>query len=146
MFPGPHANRASRLSVMTPRQNSGALRGPGKLTYRNSHIQPAHPCSEIWERRKEFTNFPTNCCQCFCVTDAPEIYHSPGLVVVREFLTAIQASDVGSSAIDRPASWQVGRDRLAHCYRRALVPMGAGINQADQCPEKKRDTEDHIPP
>jgi len=33
--------------------------------------------------------------------DAPEIYQSPGLVVVSEFLTAIQASDVASSAIDR---------------------------------------------
>jgi hypothetical protein len=32
--------------------------------------------------------------------DAPEIYQSPGLVVVSEFLTAIQASDVGSTAAD----------------------------------------------
>jgi hypothetical protein len=35
--------------------------------------------------------------------DAPEIYQSHGLVVVSELLTAIQASDVGSLAMERSA-------------------------------------------
>ncbi|PYX67638.1 MAG: hypothetical protein DMG78_27255 [Acidobacteria bacterium] len=89
---------------MALRQNSEAMRGPDKLTHRNPHIQPADPCSETSKRRKEFINYPTNSRQYFCVIGAPEIYELPGLVVVNEFLTAIQANDVGSSAMDRSAS------------------------------------------
>ena len=96
--------------LLTLRQNSEAVHGPGKLIGGNFYIQPADACSETSNRRKESSNFPANSCQCFCVTDAPEIHQSPGLVVVSEFLTAIQARDVGSSAVDRPASWQVGRN------------------------------------
>jgi len=70
---------------------------------------PNH-CSETSKRRKEFNNFPSNSCQCFCVMHAPEIYQPSGLVVVSELLTAIQASDVGPSAIDRSASVKVGSD------------------------------------
>src|SRR5882762_167688 len=97
-------NRASSLSPLALRQNSEALHGLDKLTHRNPHIQPAQPCSETSKRRKESLHCPANSCPCFCVMDAPEIYQSTGLVVVSEFLTAIQASDVGSSAIDRSAS------------------------------------------
>ena len=97
-------NQALRLSPLALRKNSEAVHGPDKLTRRNPHIQPAEPCSETSKRRKESTNFPTDSGPCFCVMDAPEIYQSPGLVVVSEFLTAIQASDVSSSATDRSAS------------------------------------------
>jgi len=95
---------------MALRQNSEGVHGHGKLTYRNFHIQPGGPSSEASNRRKESINSPTNSCQCFCVTDAPEIDQSPGLVVVSESLTAIQASDVGSPAIDRSVSGQAGWD------------------------------------
>jgi hypothetical protein len=95
----PTGNPASTLRLVALHQNSGALHRPGELARGIPHIYPADPRSEASERRKEFGNFPTNSSECFCVMDAPEIYHSPGLVVVSEFLPAIQASDVGSSAI-----------------------------------------------
>jgi len=82
------------------RQNSESGHRPDVLTDRSPHLQPAEPRSEASKRRKEFNNSPTHTCQCFCVMDAPEIYQSAGLVVVGEFLTAIQASDVGPPAID----------------------------------------------
>jgi hypothetical protein len=94
---------------MALRQNSEAMHGPGTLA-RNPHVQLADACSETSERRKEFMNSPTNSCQCFCVMDAPEIYHVAGPVVVSEFLTAIQASDVASPPTDGPASGKVGWD------------------------------------
>jgi hypothetical protein len=97
-------NQASRRSLVALRQNSEAVHGLDKLTHRNPHIQPADPYSETSKGRKESINSPTNSCQCLCVMDAPEIYYSPGLVVVSEFLTAIQASNVRSSAIDRSVS------------------------------------------
>src|ERR1700720_239628 len=108
-------------------------------------MRPANVRSEISKRRKQFSNFPTNSCQRFFVMDAPEIHHSPGLVVVSEFLAAIEASDVGSRAIPGSAR-QFGWDRLAQCYRRTLVPMGARNKETKQCPQKEWDTEDHIPP
>jgi len=86
------------------RQNSEAVQGPDDVTRRNPHIHPADPCNETSKKRKESNNSPTNCCQCFCVMDAPEIYQLSGLVVVSEFSTAIQASDVGFSAMDRSPS------------------------------------------
>jgi len=89
-------------------QNSEAVQGPEKLTHRDPHIQPADPCNETAKGREESANSPTNSCPCFCVMDAPEIGQSPGLAVESEFLTAIQASDVGSSAINRSASGQIG--------------------------------------
>ena len=97
-------NQASKCALLALRQNSEAVHGPEKLTHRNPHIQPANACSDTSKRRKESIKSPTNSCQCFCVMDAPEIYQLPGLVVVGEFLTAIQASDVGSSGIGRSAS------------------------------------------
>jgi hypothetical protein len=96
-------NLAARLTLMAFRQNSEAVHGPGTVARRNPHMQLAHACSETSERRKEFMNSSTNSCQCFCVMDTPEIYEVAGPVVVSEFLTAIQASDV-SPAMDRPAS------------------------------------------
>ena len=131
---------------MALRQNFEAVHGPDKLTSRNPYIQPADPCSETSKRRKESSNFPTNSCQCFCVTDAPEIHQSSGLVVVNEFLTAIQASDVRSPAIDRWASGLVGWDRLSHCYRRALMPVGTDKNKTQQRAQKERGPEDQNPP
>jgi len=94
-----YANLAPRLRLMTLRQNSQAVRGPDQLAHRNPGIQPADLCSETSKVRKKFTDSPANSCQCFWVMDAPEIYQSPGLGVVNKFLTAIQASDVCSSAI-----------------------------------------------
>jgi hypothetical protein len=101
-------------------------------------MQLADACGEASERRKEFSKPPTKSCQCFCVMDAPEIYHAAGPVVVSEFLTAIQASDVASSPTDRPASGKVGWDCLAQCYRRTLVPMKTDKNKTKQCPQKER--------
>src|ERR1700719_3343172 len=99
---GPLAgNRASIFGVLVLRQNSEAVHGTDKLLQRNPQIQPAEPCSETSSRRKESMHSPTNTCQSFWVMDAPEIHHLPGLVVVSEFVTAIQASDVAAPAIDR---------------------------------------------
>src|SRR5205814_8180397 len=116
------------------RQNSEAVHEPDKLTHRNPHIQPADTCSQTSKRRKEPINSSTNSSQCFCDMDAPEIHQSPGLVVVSELLTAIQASDVGFAAIDRSASRQVGRDGLAQCYRRTLMPMATDNSKTKECP------------
>ena len=99
----PSTVQASSLSPLALHRNSKAMHGPDKLTHRNP-IQPADSCSETFNRRKESINSPTNSCQCFCVMDAPEIYQSPGFVVVGEFLTTIQASDVGSSTMDSSVS------------------------------------------
>jgi hypothetical protein len=96
-------NLALRLTLMARRQNSEGVQGPGTLTHRNLRIQPADPRSKTSKRRKESINSPTNSCQCFCVMDTPEIYEVAGPVVVSEFLTAIQASDVGP-AMDGSAS------------------------------------------
>jgi hypothetical protein len=86
------------------RQNSEAVQGPDNLTHVNPHIQPANPGNETSKRGKETNNASTNFCQRFCVMDAPEIYQSPALVVVSEFLTAVQTSDVGFSAMNRSVS------------------------------------------
>ena len=131
-------NLASRLTLMALRQNSQTVYGPGALTHRNPHMELTDACSETSERRKEFIDSPTNPCQCFCVVDAPEIHHAAGPVVVSEFLTAIQASDVASSATDRPASGKVGWDGIAQCYRRTLMPMKADKNKTKQCTQKER--------
>jgi len=82
-------NQTSRFSPLASRQNSQATHRPGKLSRWNPHIQPAGAGSETSNRQKETINSPTSSCQGFCVMDAPEIYHSPGLGVVSEFLTAI---------------------------------------------------------
>ncbi len=99
----PSVVQGSTLSPLDLHQNSKAMHGPDKLTHRNP-IQPADPCGETSNRRKESINSPTDCCHCFCVMDAPEIYQSPSFVVVGEFLTTIQASDVGSSTMDSTVS------------------------------------------
>jgi hypothetical protein len=104
-----HADLALGLILVAFRQDSEAVHGFGKLTHRIPHVQ-ADPCSETSKRRKESSNSPANSCQCLCVMDAPEIHHAAGPVVVSEFLTAIQASDVASAPIDRPASGKVGWD------------------------------------
>jgi hypothetical protein len=103
-------NQASRLSLWVLAHNSEAVRGADKLAHPNLHIQPADPCDETTKRRKQSVNSPTNSCQCFCVMDAPEIYQSPGLGVIRESFTAIQASNVCSSAVVRLASGVFGWD------------------------------------
>ena len=79
-------------------RNSEAVNGRDKFTPRNPQMKLADACSENSKRRKEFTDFPTNSRKCFGVMDAPKIHHSSGLVVVSEFLAAIEASDVGSTA------------------------------------------------
>jgi hypothetical protein len=86
------------------RQNSEAAQGPVNLTHRNLHIQPANPGNETSKRGKEINNASTNFRQRLCVMDAPEIYQSPALVIVSEFLTAVQTSDVGFSAMNRSVS------------------------------------------
>jgi hypothetical protein len=125
--------QASRLSPLVLHHNSKAVHGPVELI-RNPHIQPAGSCGETSKRRKESSNSSSNSCQCFCVMDAPEICQAPGLVVVSEFLTAVQASDVSSSAIERSASGQVGGDRLAQRHRRTLMLMAADKSKTKQCP------------
>jgi hypothetical protein len=99
-----------RLGLLALRQNPETLHGPDRLTHRNPHIQLAGLWSEASKRRKKSVNSPASSCQYFCVAQAPEIDQSPGLMVVSKFLTAIQASDVGSSSIDRSASGQVEWD------------------------------------
>jgi|SRR6185437_3015511 len=99
----PSTVQGSSLSPLALYQNSKAVHGPDKLTHRNP-IQPADPCSKTSNRRKESINSPTKSCHCFCVMDAPEIHQSPGFVVVGEFLTTIQASDVGYSTMDSSVS------------------------------------------
>ena len=99
----PGVVQASTLSPLALHQNAKATHGPDKLTHRNP-IQPADPCSETSNRRKDSINSPTDSCHFFCVMDAPEIYQSPGFVVVGEFLTTIQAGDVVSSTMDSTVS------------------------------------------
>ena len=137
--------QASRPSPLALHQNSEATHGPVKLI-RNPHIHPAESCGEPSKRRKHSLNSSSNSCQRFCVMDAPEICQLPGLVVVSEFLAAVQASDVSSSAIKRSASGQVGGDRLAQRHRRALMLMAADKNKTKQCPQKEPRLQDHIPP
>src|SRR5580693_954375 len=103
-------NLSLALTLLALRQNFEAMHGPDTLTHRSSPIQAPASCSETSERRKESLKSPTNSCQCFCVMDAPEIYQVAGPVVVSEFLTAIQTSDVASSPTDRSASGKVGWD------------------------------------
>jgi len=103
-------NHASRLSLSALRQNSEGVQGADRLTLRNRHVQPANQCSETSKRRKELNNSPANSGHCLCVMDAPEVYQPTGLVVISELFTAIQASDVGPSAIDKSASVKVGWD------------------------------------
>jgi len=98
------AIQSSRLGLLALRQDSETVQEPDNLRHRNPHIQPANSCNETSKRGKETNNASTNFCQRFCVMDAPEIYQSPALVVVSEFLTAIQASDVGFSAMNRSVS------------------------------------------
>src|SRR5580658_2339721 len=98
------ANLASGLALLAFRQNSEAVHGPDTLTHRGPPIQLAAPCSETSEGRKESLKSPTNSRKCFRVMDAPEIYQVAGPVVVSEFLTAIQTSDVASSPTHRSAS------------------------------------------
>jgi hypothetical protein len=95
---------APRLSHLALRQNSEAVHRFDKFTHRIPNVKTADPCRETSKRRKEFIYPPANSCQSFCVMDAPEIYQAPGLVVVSEFLTAIQANDVSFSAKDGSAS------------------------------------------
>ena len=78
----------------------------------------------------------TNSCQRFRVMDTPEIKQVTRHVVVSEFLTAIQASDVGSPAVDSPAFGSVGRDRLAQCDRRTFMAMRTDKNKAKQRSQK----------
>jgi len=127
-------NEASGFGPLALRQNPEAVHGPDKLTHQNPHIQFADPCSEASKRRKEFINPLTNSRQFFCVMDSPEICQSPGFLIVGEFLTAIEASDVRSLGIAGSASRQTGWDGLAHGYRRTLVPMGTNKNETKQCP------------
>jgi hypothetical protein len=119
------------------RHNPESVHGLDKLTDRIPHVQ-ADPRSETSKRRKESRNSPANSCQCFSVVNAPEIYQSAGQVVVSKFLTAIQASDVGSSAIDRPASGKVGWAGLAQCYGRTLVLMKTDKNKTKERAQKER--------
>jgi len=99
----PSTVQASSLSPLALHRNSKAVHGPDKLTHRNP-IQRGGPCGESSKRRKESINSPANSCHSVCVMDAPEIYQSTGFVVVGEFLTTIQASDVGSSTMDSTVS------------------------------------------
>src|SRR5438445_2356932 len=104
----------SETSLRAP-QSYDAEYVPRKPAHRNRHIQRVHPWSELSKRQKESINSPANSCQRFCVTHAPEIYQSPGLGVVSESLAAVQASDVGFSAIGRWASGSSRRNCLAQC-------------------------------
>ena len=96
-------------------QSYDAEHVPGKPAHRNRHIQRVHPWSELSKRQKEPINSPANSGQRFGVTHAPEIYQSPGLGVVSESFAAVQASDVGFSAIGRWASGSSRRNCLAQC-------------------------------
>jgi hypothetical protein len=138
-------NQASRLCPLVLRQNSEATHGPVELT-RNPHIHPAESCSEPSKRRRQSLNSPAYSCHRFCIADAPEIYQSSGLVVVFEFLTAIQASDVRSSAIQKSVSGQVGWDCFAQCHRGTLMLMATDKNKPKQCPQKERSPQHHTPP
>jgi len=116
-----------------PSSELRAVQGLGKLTDRIPHIQ-ANPCSKTSERRKDSIHSPTNSGQSFRVMDAPEIYQVTGPVVVGEFLTAIQASNVASSRADRPTSGKSGWDRLAQGYRGTFMSMKTNKNKTKQCP------------
>ena len=96
--------QALRLSLLALRQNSETTHETAQLTHRNPHIQPSNPCSETSKRREESINSPTNSCQRFCVMNAPKIYQLPAFAIECEFLAAIQAPDVGPSAIDKSPS------------------------------------------
>jgi hypothetical protein len=95
---------APGLSRLALRQHSEAVHRFDKFTHRIPNVKTAAPCRETSKRRKEFIYPPAKSCQSFCVMDAPEIHQAPGLVVVSEFLTAIQANDVSFPAKDRSAS------------------------------------------
>ena len=95
---------------MFSRQNCEAVDGSDKLVHRNSHMQRSDTCSEVSKRRNKFVEFSTKSCQRFRVMDTPEIHELPGLRVVSEALTAVQARDVGSSAIEGRVSGQPGRE------------------------------------
>ena len=99
----PSTVQVSSLSPLALHQNSEGMHGPDKFSHLNP-LQPADPCSETLNGRKESINPATNSCHCFCVMDSPEIYQSPGFVVVGEFLTTIQARDVGYSTMDSSVS------------------------------------------
>jgi hypothetical protein len=125
---------APRLSPLALRQNSEVVHRLDKFTHRIPSVKTADPYRETSKRRKEFIYLPANACQRFCVMDAPEIYQASGLVVVSEFLTAIQANDVSFSAKDRSASEQVGWDCHTGRYRRTPMPMKTDKNKTKQCP------------
>jgi hypothetical protein len=129
---------SSRLGLLALGQNSEAVQGPDNLTHRSLGIQPASSGHETPKKRKETNHASPNFCQRFCVMDAPEIYQSPAVVVVSEFLPAVQTSDVGFSAINRSVSGPVGRDCFAQSDRRTLVPVRAEKNKTKQCPYKQR--------
>jgi len=136
MMEGPEITllaKSSTLSLVALNQKSDPVHGLGKLTDRNPQTYPANPRTETPNRRKEFINLPPNSRQCFWIMNAPEIHHSHGRVVVREFLPAIQTSDVGSLAIVGSAG-QVGWDWPAQCDRRPFMPVGASNNKTKQCP------------
>jgi len=139
-------NLATSLGPLALRQNSEVVHGLDKLTHRSPHIQLAKTCGEASKRRKEFSNSPAHSCQCFCVMDAPEIYQSPGLVVVSELLTAIEANQVGFSAKYKSGPRYLGWHGLAQRYRRTPMPMGTYKDKTQQCPYKERYPQDHIPP
>jgi hypothetical protein len=122
------------------------MHGLDPLTHLSPSIQLPASSSETSEKRKQSLKSPANSCQCFFVMDPPEIHQVAGPVVVGEFLTAIQTSDVASSPTDRSASGKAEWDGLAQRNRRTFMPMRTDKNKTKQCPEKERDPEDQIPP
>src|SRR5579859_4623328 len=103
-MPRPVRQLALRLGLMAPRQDSWVVRGPDNLTHQNPCLLPANPRGEPSKRRKLTTDCLANSSQRFCIMDAPEIRHAPGFGVANEFFAAIQASDIGFSAMDRSGS------------------------------------------
>ena len=67
-------------------------------------MQRSDTCSEVSKRRKKSVKFSPKSCQRFRVMDTPEIHELSGLRIESEALTAVQARDVGSSAIEGPVS------------------------------------------
>src|SRR5260370_40587678 len=125
------ARRPSRLAL---RQNSEGVHRLDKLTNRIPTVKTAGQCRETSKWRKELIYPPAKPCQRFCVMHAPEIYQVPGLEVVCEFFTAIQADNVSFSAKGSSASQQVGWDCHTRRYRRTPKPMKTHKNKAKQCP------------
>jgi hypothetical protein len=138
-------NLASRLGPVALHHRSQVVHRSANCAQRNPYIQPAQPRRESSNWRKEFCYFPSNSGPRLNVVDAPVIDQPSGIVVVGEFLPAIQASNIGSRAVVGSAR-QVRGHALAQCYRRAFVPMVTRNSKTHQRPEKQRDSEDHAPP